>query len=314
MKLENPVVVDNVIRVQNSFVYLNRGRWIINLVLVLALLSFVGFSIIPLLGSVLKENQPSAVAKSVSTKNVSSPDTTELQSQAKGYELVLQREPDNKAALRGLMESRLQLGDLKGSIEPLEKLAALDPNQTDYMVLLAQAKQQLGDREAAAQTYRTILTSKPGDINALQGLVGLLLQQKRPEAAIGLLQDTLKTGNRANQTQAGSVDVTSVQLLLSQVYFNEQRYPEAIAIYDEAIKSNKQDFRPVLAKALVLQKLGKTAESKPLFRRAANLAPAQYKDQIKQMLNATPSRSTPIISPSTAPSSAPAPTTPSLVQ
>ena len=314
MKLENPVVVDNVIRVQNSFVYLNRGRWIINLVLVLALLSFVGFSIIPLLGSVLKENQPSAVAKSVSTKNVSSPDTTELQSQAKGYELVLQREPDNKAALRGLMESRLQLGDLKGSIEPLEKLAALDPNQTDYMVLLAQAKQQLGDREAAAQTYRTILTSKPGDINALQGLVGLLLQQKRPEAAIGLLQDTLKTGNRANQTQAGSVDVTSVQLLLSQVYFNEQRYPEAIAIYDEAIKSNKQDFRPVLAKALVLQKLGKTAESKPLFRRAANLAPAQYKDQIKQMLNATPARSTPIISPSTAPSSTPVPTTPSLVQ
>lgn len=284
----------------------NRGRWILNLVLILALLAFVGFSMIPLFGSALKGNQPPAVAKSAPSQQTPSDKQGELLDQAKGYELVLQREPDNQTALQGLLEARLQMGDIKGSIEPLEKLAALNPDRPDYMVLLAQAKQQLGDREAAAQTYHAVLSSHPGDIHALQGLVSLLMQQKRPEAAIGLLQETLKTSTQLNQTQPGSVDVTSVQLLLAQVYFNEQRYPEAIAIYDEAIKANKQDFRPMLAKALVLQQMGKTAEAKSLFTKAANLAPAQYKDQIKQLANAPAPPPKPIIAPSIAPSTTPA--------
>lgn len=290
---------------------LHRSRWIVNLVLVLALLAFVGFSMIPLLGSFLKENQPSANATSVPNQTLSSAELAELQSQARGYELVLQREPDNRTALRGLLDVRLQLGDLKGTLEPLEKLASLNPEQTDYMVLLAQAKQKIGDREGAAQAYRTILASKPGDMNALQGLVSLLVQQQRPEAAIGLLEDTLKISTQVNQNQPASVNVASVQLLLAQVYFNEQRYAEAIAIYDEAMKSNKQDFRPVLAKALVLQQLGKSVEAKPLFETAVSLAPAQYKDQIKQMAKVTGATPTPTSSPSITPSSSPAVGTPS---
>ncbi len=281
----------------------NRGRWIINSVLLLALLAFVGFSILPLLSSVIKDSQPPAVAESAPNQNTSSSQLTELQSQAKGYQLVLAREPDNPTALRGLLEARLQLGDIKGSIEPLEKLAFLNPEQSDYMVLLAQAKQHLGDREVAAQTYRTILAAKPGNMNALQGLVSLLLEQKRPEAAIGLLQETLKTAAQVNPSQPGTIDTTSVQLLLAQVYFNQERYVEAIAIYDEAIKNDRQDFRPVLAKAMVLQKLGKNVEAKPLFTVAASLAPAQYKDQIKQIASAKQPKPSPIVSPNTTPRS-----------
>jgi tetratricopeptide (TPR) repeat protein len=296
---ENSVVVDNVIRVQSTCVSFNRGRWIINLVLLLALLAFVGISILPLLSSVLKDSQPPAVAESAPNQNTSLAELTELRSQAKGYELVLAREADNPTALRGLLEARLQLGDIKGTIEPLEKLAYLNPEQTDYMVLLAQAKQHLGDREVAAQTYRTILAAKPGNMNALQGLVSLLLEQKRPEAAIGLLQETLKTAAQVNPSQPGTIDTTSVQLLLAQVYFNQERYVEAIAIYDQATKNDRQDFRPVLAKAMVLQKLGKNVEAKPLFTVAASLAPAQYKDQIKQIASAKQPKASPIVSPTT---------------
>jgi tetratricopeptide (TPR) repeat protein len=118
------------------------------------------------------------------------------------------------------------------------------------------------------------------------------MQQNRPEAAVGLLEDTLKTATQANQIQAGSVDVTSVQLLLGQVYAEQTRYDEAIAIYDEAIKSSKQDFRPVLAKAIVLKAQGKTEEAKPLFTSATDLAPAQYKDQIKQLAAGNPALGT----------------------
>ncbi len=142
-------------------------------------------------------------------------------------------------------------------IDPLEKLVKLNPEQTQYAVLLAQAQQQTGDREAAAQTYRTVLATKPGDMNALQGIVGLLIQEQRPEAAVGLLQDTIKAAPQANQLKSGSVDVPSVQLLLGQVYAEQKRYEEAITLYNEVSETNKQDFRPILGKALLLQQQGK---------------------------------------------------------
>ena len=264
-----------------------RNRWIINVVLVLAVIAFVGFSLIPLISEGFKQN-PTPTAANPSPTQSAAPKKEELEAQAKGYELVLQREPENPTALRGLLEARLGLGDVKGAIGPLEKLVKLNPTETDYAVLLAQAKQQTNDLEGAAQTYRNILTTRPGDRNALQGLVNLLIQQQRPEAAIGLLQDTLKTAPQANQVQANSVDVVSVQVILGQVYASQKRYDEAIATFDEAAKASKQDFRPVLGKALILKEQGKADQAKPLFADAANLAPAQFKDQINQLASAPP--------------------------
>lgn len=293
-------MVNNGSRVQNSCVTEKKNRWIINVVLVLAVVAFVGFSLIPLLSSTLGRNQ-SPEATPSPTQGATASRQAELEAQAKGYELVLQREPGNQTALRGLVDARIELGDIDGTIQPLEKLAELNPNQTEYVVLLAQAKQQTGDREGAAQAYRNVLASRPGDMNALQGLVALLLQQNRPEAAVGLLQDTLKTAPQANQIQAGSVDTTSVQLLLGQVYAEQERYDEAIAVYDEAIQSNRQDFRPILGKALILQTQGKDEEAKPLFTTAVSLAPAQYRDQINQLASGpTEAESNPDASPSEA--------------
>jgi tetratricopeptide (TPR) repeat protein len=252
-------------------VFDKRNRWIINLVLGFAVLCFVGLAILPLAG-LLRTSPTTANAP-----------TSDLEAQARGYELVLEDEPDNQTALRNLLRVRRELGDVEGTIAPLEKLAELNPTQPEYTILLAQAKQQVGDREGAAQAYRSILTTQPGNIYALQGLAALLIEQERPEAAIGLLQDTLRNASQANQIQPGSVDVTSVRLLLGQVYAEGDRYDEAIAVYEQAIQSDRQDFRPVLAKALVLQAQGKDDQAQPLFTTAASLAPAQYKDQINQL-------------------------------
>lgn len=263
-----------------------RNRWIINLVLAIAVLSFAGVAVIlPFSG--LFRDSPSADS-APSTEAISASQQAELESQAKGYELVLQREPDNQTALRGVLDVRIQMGDIEGAIAPLERLAELNPDQTDYAVLLAQAKQRIGDREGAAQSYRNILASRPGDLNALQGLVDLLLQQERPAAAIGLLEDTLQSAAQANQIQAGSIDVTSVQLLLGRVYAEEDRMDEALTIYDQAIQRDRQDFRPLLGKAIVLQSQGRDEEAQPLFVSAASLAPAQYKDQINQIATGEP--------------------------
>ena len=188
-----------------------RRRWFISVVLVLAVIGFVGFSMFPLISSAFKENQLSTGATPpASSQTLETSQKSQLEQQARGYELVLEREPDNQTALRGLVEARIQLRDIKGAIAPLEKLAASNPNQTE------------------------------------------------------------------------------VRLILGQLYATQQRYDDAIAVYDQAIKASDQDFRPVLAKASILKQQGLTEQAKSLFENAAALAPAEYKDEIKKLASDEP--------------------------
>jgi tetratricopeptide (TPR) repeat protein len=280
--------VHSCIKLRGSPVSEKRNRWLLNIILLVATVGLIGVSMLPLISSTFGGNAQSK--PSPNPAQTSGAPSADVEAQARGYEEVLKREPDNQTALRGLLEARLRLNDIKGSVEPLEKLAKLNPNMTEYGVLLAQAKQQLGDREGAAQVYRNILQSKPGDLSALAGLADLLVKQQRPEAAIGLLQDTLKQAPVANKNQAGSVDTTAVQVLLGKVFASQKRFDEALTVFDEAAKSNANDFQPVLYKALVLKEQGKADEAKPLFAKATSLAPAQYKDQINRLSsNASPS-------------------------
>ena len=280
------------------------NRWFVKIVLILAVIALVGASMFPIIAAFNDSQQSGNTASG--TRNSASNQKLRLEDTARGYELVLQREPENQTALRGLLEARLQLldlgeGEVKGIIPPLEKLSKLNPEETRYSVLLAQTKQKTGDNEGAAQVYRNVLETKPGDLFALQGMVALLLDQKRPEAAIGLLQESLNKAEKANKIEPNSFDTTAVQLLLGNVYAKEKRYAQALSTYDKLIKNQPKDFRPVLSKAMVLKDQGKTEEAKPLFEKAASLAPAQYKDEInKQATTPTP---IPTPSPEASPSS-----------
>ncbi len=268
-----------------------RNRWFVKIVLIFAVVALVGASMVPMIAAFNDSQQSGNTA--TATGNSAEDQKAKLELTAKGYEQVLEREPENRTALQGLLEARLQLfrlgqGDIKAIITPLEKLSKLNPEETRYAVLLAQAKQQAGDKEGAAQAYRTVLETKPGDLPALQGMVALLLDQKRPEAAIGLLQESLDKAEKANKIEPNSVDTTAVQVLLGSVYAKEKRYAQALSTYDKVIKNDPKDFRPFLAKAMVLKDQGKTEEAQPLFEKANSLAPARYKDEINRQRATTP--------------------------
>ncbi|HEY9662068.1 MAG TPA: tetratricopeptide repeat protein, partial [Allocoleopsis sp.] len=78
-------------------------------------------------------NPPQASAANQSTTTTA---VDPVQQEIKGYEQVLQREPNNQAALEGLVNARLKMNDAAGAIEPLEKLVQLHPERTDYATLL----------------------------------------------------------------------------------------------------------------------------------------------------------------------------------
>lgn len=113
-----------------------RFQQIFTLISIVSFFGSTAYGAIAAIGSALK--QPKEVATAAVSRE------SQLQAQARGYELVLQREPKNQIALKRLVELRLQMKNTQGAIEPLNKLVQMNPGQQEYNMLLAQAKQQVG--------------------------------------------------------------------------------------------------------------------------------------------------------------------------
>lgn len=264
-----------------------KDSWLVRGVLICAVGAFVAVGFAGIFSGRASSGHGNQTAQTAQSEDI----TQQLQGQIDGYKLVLEREPDNPAALAGIIDAQIRLGDLEGAVQPLERLAELNPETPEYSILLAQTKQQLEDLEGAAQVYRRVLTQNPGSVPALEGLVALLISQERTEAAVGLLRDTLNTADQTNELAPGSVDKLSVKLLLGQVFVEQTKYDDALKIYDEAIADastaspTQPDFRPTLAKGLVLKEQGKDEDAQVLFDQALGMAPTQYKDGVQQLIN-----------------------------
>lgn len=255
----------------------NARQWMINIVLVIVSVAFMGVSLAPMLGGLFASSPtPTADPNTISEQD-------QIKIQIQGFEAVLRQEPKNQTALEGIVGLKLQIGDIRGTIEPLQTLSESYPDQVRYRIALARTYIQLKEFKNATDEYRKLLATNPGDPEALQSLVGFELQEKRPEAAIGILQEALKNATTANQVKPGSVNVAYIQWLLGEVYRDQKRYAEALASFEEALKTDDKDFRGHLGKAQVLRSQGKNDEAQPLFAKAIELSPPDVKDRVKEL-------------------------------
>lgn len=166
-----------------------RRRWFISVVLVLAVIAFVGFSLFPLISTAFKQSQPANVATPLSpSQTPGAGEKSQLEEQARGYELVLQREPENETALQGLVQARIQLRDLKGAIPPLEKLAALNPNQTEVQLILGQIYARQKRYDEAIAVYDRAIQASDQDFRPVLAKASILKQQGKTEPAKALFE------------------------------------------------------------------------------------------------------------------------------
>jgi len=279
-------------------------KWIINGVLAIVTLSFLGLSIAPLITSILAPNPQTSTTVQTDTKHA---ETERIKIQIEGFEAVLKREPQNETALKGLIDLRLKLRDIKGAIDPLQVLVDANPQQVQYRKVLARAKLEIKDRAGAIAEYRKILAISPGELESLQTLVSLEMEDQKPEAAIGLLTKAIETANTANKVQPNSVDKPAILWILGNVYTEQKRFTEAIATFDKITADNPKDFRPLVGRAQIKRLEGKEAEAKTLFTEAAKLAPPEFKDRVNELAKGSTS---PIL-PET-PVVIPAPSTPTI--
>lgn len=115
----------------------NPQKSLQRIVIIISGLALLGVMILPLSRSINQSPHPLAI----STTNSSQQE--KLQAIADGYEQVLKREPQNAAALQGLIEAKLKLKDLEGAIVPMEKLVQLFPEEENLATILKTMKQEL---------------------------------------------------------------------------------------------------------------------------------------------------------------------------
>lgn len=85
----------------------------------------------------------SSLNETPQNKNTAQSQNAQLKAEEKGFLAVLQREPNNQTALRGLVEIRMRTGDAPGTKTALEQLVKLNPTNQQYKEFLAALNQQL---------------------------------------------------------------------------------------------------------------------------------------------------------------------------
>jgi hypothetical protein len=87
----------------------------------------------------------SSIDKPTASENSAQSQNAQLQAEEKGFLGVLQREPNNQTALRGLVSIRLRRGDVSGTKTALDRLVKLNPDSKNYKELLAAIDKQITD-------------------------------------------------------------------------------------------------------------------------------------------------------------------------
>jgi tetratricopeptide (TPR) repeat protein len=242
---------------------------IFKLAIAIAALAFVGISLAPTIGYVrtMLTGGPT-VASGVPT--------SQLERQIEGYQLVLEREPNNPTALDGLASSLLQAGRLQQAIAPLETLVKRQPGNLLPALQLGELLLQTGRSEAAVALYRDQFKRYPDRPLLLDGLVSAEIAAGHKPAAIQVLEQ---------QWQAHP-DRIEIALRLGRVYQQGDRRGDALNLYDRLLAQHPDDYRALTEKAIALAETEVSPDREAaldLLQQAKQTAPQPLQAQLRQL-------------------------------
>ncbi|GBL13821.1 beta-barrel assembly-enhancing protease [Microcystis aeruginosa NIES-1211] len=148
-------------------------------------LVFLALMVVPTLGLLKNNNSNSTQGNQPGQEATIPPE--KLAAMVKGYEKILEREPDNPTALQGLAEARLQLKDFIGAREPLEKLYQKYPDNLEVMLVLYGTRLQTQDVSGAKSLLEKLVKDYPQEpkfkeeLTRLNQAIAAASQQQTPE-------------------------------------------------------------------------------------------------------------------------------------
>jgi Flp pilus assembly protein TadD len=221
---------------------------------------------------------------------------------------ILKRDPNDVPTRRLLARIYLRsLGDLNGgnggqsevasrAIEQYKEIYRLDPSDTESGLWLARLYRLRNEHDKAEEVLRGILKNDPDDEPAIEQLTQLLLDEGKSAEAVSLLEGMnshapspvlldllgdaytqIKDLAKAEQAyrKASDLDPSELSHLrgLGQTLMAEEKYPEALAVYQKLADLMPDDADIYLRTAQIYRELHQLDQAEENLLKARQYAP-----------------------------------------
>lgn len=200
-------------------------------------------------------------------------DNVSFEEQERTLEEHLSRNPDDLEALRSLMEVRIKSRKLLQAIEVLDRLIELEPNEDEWPLLKSQIYIYSGDYESARKGFEEILQKDPLRVEAYHGLV--MMNSESGNSLNGVLKRIESAMVKCKKEKKNS-DLRDFKLLVAQIRVMEEKYLDALKVYEELVKEEPRDFRPYLCQGIIYTLLRKKDEAEKKFEQFKKLVPKNH--------------------------------------
>lgn len=173
---------------------------------------------------------------------------------------------DMVGAFRAFEEAnwKVQAGQFGEAASVIEPLLSLDPENSVFRGLLAQAHRGMKNLPRAIQLYREAVAASPRDPEARYNLAVALQEAGRPAEALAAVAESIRRDPRRPEAH----NVLGIALLATD------KPGEALAEFDRALLLDPRDPAAHNNRGNVLRPLGRLPEAEAAYRRAIALAPA----------------------------------------
>ncbi|KAL6187355.1 hypothetical protein ACLB2K_038754 [Fragaria x ananassa] len=179
---------------------------------------------------------------------------------------------DAVAALKSLLQQKLESGEDDEALKILQRLAAAQPAVTEWKFLMARVLSEMGDTGSARQVFEEILETNPLSFEALFENALLMDRSGEGHAVIRLLEEALRVAEEENKVK----EARDVKLIMAQIQFLQKNVEDALSSYDELVKEDPKDFRPYFCRGMIYSLLERNDEAKEQFEKYRQLSPKKF--------------------------------------
>ncbi|KAL8483979.1 hypothetical protein ACS0TY_026610 [Phlomoides rotata] len=213
-----------------------------------------------------------AIAAPISPPPTVETDAVSDEEREKIIEEHLVSNPDDADALRSLMEIKIKSKKVPESIEILDKLIELEPEEVEWPMMKAHLYAYNGEIESAKIMFNELLKKDPFRVEAYHGLVTVASQEESSDE-LGIIEKRLEEVMRLCKKENKKSDLRDFKLLLAQIRVLEGSYDDALKFYQELVKEEPRDFRPYLCQGIIYTLLSKKSEAEKNFDKYRRLVP-----------------------------------------
>ncbi|KAJ8900322.1 hypothetical protein K2173_024962 [Erythroxylum novogranatense] len=155
----------------------------------------------------------------------------------------------------------------------VDRLIELQPNDDEWPLLKGQILSFSGDSESARKIFEDILAKDPLRVEAYHGL--MMANSESGEPFNELLKRIEGVMEKCEKEKKSSL-LRDFKLLFAQVRVMEEKYGEAIKLYDELLMEEPRDYRPYLCQGMIYTLLKKKDEAEQKFDQFRKLVPKDH--------------------------------------